>query len=89
MYLSSIKNKIDCCYANSIYEEYLEKRYGIENCKKSEWIEIDNLEILHKTYNYFYKSTFYNTDNQLNTGITNIEYEDCNISKLIEKINII
>ncbi len=84
MKLSETYNKINCCLAENIYNDYLKTRYGIHNCNLPE--NIDNIKILRKTFNYFYNSIFC-TDLNINTSADKIVYGECNISHIIEAIN--
>lgn len=86
MYLSSIKNKIDCCFAKSVYNKYLHNRYGINNCKDED--ETTDLNILQKAYNYYYSSIL-QPDRDINPSYNKVVHGDCNTAKLIEKINLL
>jgi hypothetical protein len=79
----SVKQKIDCCFADTIYNLYLNKRFGVNFCKKPDEDKIQNLNLLKNTYDYFYNSD-YNCFSESET-----DTEGCNIEAIIEKINII
>ena len=89
MHLQNVKNKIDCCFAKEVYSKYLQNRFGIDGCVDIDSREINNLNILYKTFNYFHESLMCNNRLDINTGRTKITSGDCNISNLIEKINLI
>lgn len=87
MILSDIKNKINCCYADKIYNEYLQNRYGINNCNTI--TDVVNLNMLKKTFEYYQSTLFCNDKYMINTGKTKLSSGNCSIDKLIEKINLL
>ena len=89
MYFYNIKTKVDCCFAKQVYNEYLHKRYGINNCVKTETHNIDTLGVLKNTYNYYTSSVLTNPIMEVNTGNLELLDGECNISNLIEKINLL
>lgn len=85
MKIENIQNKLECCFATQIYNEYLKTRYGVNNCKSSD--KSKELFILKKTFNYFYNSMLCE-DIEINTA-NKITYGDCNISNLIERVSLL
>lgn len=85
-----VKQKVDCCFANAVYELYLNKRYGVNYCRLKPLEYINNLSNLKSTYDFFYK-----TDN--NCFLSNEDIEEltetptdfCNINHIIEQINLL
>lgn len=85
MKIENIQNKLECCFSKEIYTTYLQKRYGVNNCKPTE--KASELFILKKTFNYFYNSILC-SDTEINTT-HKITYGECNISNLIEKVSLL
>lgn len=88
MFISDVKNKIDCCFAKQIYKVYLNNRFGIGACSTDDLTTIQDLDVLQKTFQHYYESMF-PIDRQINTGNQIMQYEECNIANLIEKINLL
>lgn len=88
MLISTVKSKIDCAFAKQIYNLYLSNRYGIGACNETDLTKINQLSSLQRTFNHYYEN-FFPVDVEINTGLCNITYQECNVSKLIEKINLL
>ena len=70
----TVQCKIDCCFADNVYRKYQNKKYGINYCLKPEEDDIESLLNLKKIYDYHL--------------LTNtLEDSECDINKIIEKIN--
>lgn len=88
-----VKQKIDCCFAAAVYELYLNKRFGVNFCKKPTEDRLQKLNLLKNTFDYFYK-TDYNcfcdpNEEDEDEDTFCCSSDDCNIEHIIEKINLI
>lgn len=98
MDLVNSTKKINCRFASSIHEDFLSKRFGINSCVKH--LDFYGLLKLHHTKSlldhYIQNSSQYELD-QLTTNLTGCADDPnravvdgpCDISKLIEKINLL
>lgn len=90
--------KINCIFANEVYNQYQSKRYGVSSCTHPKpfynLLDLYNLKTMLDIYNN--NSQQYQLDilttnlsgNKLDSNRHTIEC-DCDISELIEKINLL
>lgn len=83
-----IYSKVSSCFANQVYNLYLQERYGVNYCDK---VDMDRIREINRLKNLFHFKTFL----QGNTYLTNFNtYKNqctdvCNIASIIEKINLL
>lgn len=81
-------SKVSCCFANKVYQYYLQKRYGVNNCKVVDMEEIESLERLKDLF--YFKTTMQRVDYLDNFNpIKNTCTDVCNMALIIERINLL
>lgn len=85
---SSIKNKIDCYFADDMYSVYQQNRYGINGCKKIDNPHINRLNDLRKTFD-FYNTWLFKNDCEINPAYNQPVFGGCNVNLLIETISLL
>lgn len=88
MLSEDVKNKIECCFASNVYNTYLQTRYGILHCKTIDKNYVNQLNLLRKTFNYYFDALCLQNTN-INPSATSITIGECSVTKLIEKINLL
>jgi len=88
MYPSEIKTKIDCCFADDMYQIYQLNRYGISPCNTIDTQRTYELNNLRKVYN-FYNSLVFSGDCDINPAYNQPVFGGCNVNKLVEKISLL
>lgn len=81
-------SKVSCCFADKVYDRYLQLRYGVNNCKK---INMEEMEAVNRLKNLFHFKTLLQSPDYLDrTNTYKNECTDvCNISSIIEKIRLL
>lgn len=77
------QTKINCCFADSVYTQYQNKKFGINKCLEKNQDKIEKLSNIKDIYNYHKKTEkiLFNEDTNINTET------NCNIPSIIEIIN--
>ncbi len=98
MDLADVAYKINCTLADAVYSSYLNKKYGINDCKlKYDFYDLLSLHSTKKLLDaYLLNPSQYKLD-KLTTNMTTLVADPnrvtpdypCDISKLIEKINLL
>jgi hypothetical protein len=69
--------KISCCYADSVYNSMLSKRYGIGFCNEGDLSYIEELKDIIYLYNEYLETS------------DSVENVFCSVTKMEEYINLI